>query len=92
VVGVHDVFDELQDRKAEKIYRSNPSAETPSPVTTEVTDEEKILLEQMGKDPLHLDALSRSVGLPSRRLSELLLVLEIKGLVEQAPGHCYLRL
>jgi DNA processing protein len=92
VVGVHDIFDELQDRKAEKIYRSNPSAETPSPVTTEVTDEEKILLEQMGKDPLHLDALSRSVGLPSRRLSELLLVLEIKGLVEQAPGHCYLRL
>jgi DNA processing protein len=92
VVGVHDIFDELQDRKAEKIHRSHPAAQTPVAPAPEVTEEEKILLEQLGTDPLHVDALSRSVGLPSRRLNEILLVLEMKGLVEQAPGHCYLRL
>ncbi|HET9869918.1 MAG TPA: DNA-processing protein DprA [bacterium] len=87
VVGVGDIFDELSDRRARRAFQSP----APAP-SAEVTPEEKILLESMGEEPLHLDALSRAVGVPSRRLNEILLVLEMKGLVAQAPGHCYFKL
>ncbi|HVM33658.1 MAG TPA: DNA-processing protein DprA [bacterium] len=89
VVGVQDIFDELNDKRAERHWRAEPR---PAPEAVEVTEEEKMLLAHLDSDPRHVDALSRLAGLPSRRLNEILLVLEMKGLVEQAPGHCFLKL
>jgi DNA processing protein len=91
VVGVQDIFDEFQDKRAEKSYRAHPAAQGLA-AAPEVTEEEKNILEKMDSDPRHVDVLSRLVGLSSRRLNEILLVLEMKGLVEQAPGHCFLKL
>ncbi|MGH7738507.1 MAG: DNA-processing protein DprA [bacterium] len=91
VVGVQDIFDELQDKKAERMFRSRPAPQA-AKIAGEVTEEEKILLEQLGPEPRHVDILSGLMGLPSRRLNEILLVLEMRGLVERAPGHCYSKL
>jgi DNA processing protein len=91
VTQVNDIFEELNDRKAEKIYKSQKSFAV-SFVPPDVTEEEKLLLDRIGDTPVHVDALSREVGISSRRLNEILLVLEIKNLVEQTPGHCFLKI
>ena len=69
VVGVQDIFDEFQDKRAEKSYRAHP-AEQGMAAVPEVTEEEKNILEKMDSDPRHVDVLSRIVGLSSRRLNE----------------------
>jgi DNA processing protein len=91
VMQVSDIFEELNDHKAEKIYKFHKSINL-SFIPSDLTEEEKLLLDRIGNAPVHVDALSREVGISSRRLNEILLVLEIKNLVEQTPGHCFLKI
>lgn len=49
------------------------------------------LLDAMGYDPLALDELVRTTGLPVQSLSSMLLVLELDGHVSSAPGGRYCR-
>lgn len=57
----------------------------------ELQEEEKVVLHALGKDPLHLDELSRILGMDAATLSALLISLELKGLVTQLPGKYYVR-
>jgi DNA processing protein len=41
--------------------------------------------------PAHIDALAGASGLPVQELSGVLLALEMRGLVRQLPGRCYVR-
>ena len=49
------------------------------------------LLDAMGYDPMALDELVRTTGLPVQSLSSMLLVLELEGHVSSAPGGRYCR-
>jgi DNA processing protein len=90
VMEANDVFRELGDPVVPAACRARHGATVaPAP---DLTSEEAILLDRLSFQPVHLDALVRETGLPARRLSELLLVLEMKGRVSQAPGHCFFRL
>ncbi len=42
-------------------------------------------------DPLHIDAIANAVDLALAETAELLLRLEIKGLVKQLPGTFFVR-
>jgi DNA processing protein len=42
-------------------------------------------------EPAHIDALAGQSGLPVQELSGLLLALEMRELVRQLPGRCYVR-
>lgn len=90
VTGVEDIFHELQDLRAETVFKSRSVMANPS--LDNITDEEKQILDTLSYTPTHVDALARQAGIQLRRLNELLLVLEIKGLVQQAPGHCYFKI
>jgi DNA processing protein len=90
VTGVDDIFHELQDLRAETVFKSRNALSAPS--TESLTDEEKQVLDRLGYTPVHVDALAREASIALRRLNELLLVLEMKGLVQQAPGHCYFKI
>jgi len=57
-----------------------------------LTEEEKKILEKLSYSPVHVDVLTRETQIVLRRLNELLLALEMKGLVQQAPGHCYFKI
>jgi DNA processing protein len=61
------------------------------PVTAAPEGEEGAVLELLGDEPVAIDRLIRKSGLPSNRVSALLLGLELKGLVRNAPGQCYVR-
>ena len=42
-------------------------------------------------EPAHIDALAEQTGLPVQELAGLLLALELRELVRQLPGRCYVR-
>jgi DNA processing protein len=91
VMDVNDIFRELGDPAASEVMRARrTSALIAHP--PDLTAEEATLMEHLSFTPLHVDALVRDTGISARRLSELLLVLEMKGLVSQAPGHCYFKM
>ena len=49
----------------------------------------RLLMEQIGTDPLHVDDLCRLTDLETSLILSLLLQMEIEGLVEQLPGMRY---
>jgi len=57
----------------------------------ELTEEEERLLEFIGGEPIHIDELSFTIGLSPAQLSPLLLSLEMKKMIKQLPGGCYIR-
>jgi DNA processing protein len=92
VMGVEDIFHELQDIRAETIFKSRKMKPGLLPIVEDLSEEEGILLEKLTYSPVHVDVLMRETQIALRRINELLLTLEIKGLVQQAPGHCYFKI
>ncbi|NTW37766.1 MAG: DNA processing protein DprA, partial [Syntrophobacteraceae bacterium] len=45
----------------------------------------------LGVEPLHIDPIARQVGLSAAQTAEVLLRLELMGLVEQLPGTLFVR-
>ncbi len=56
----------------------------------EVTDEEKNLCNFLSGEPKHIDIISRESGLPTSKVLELLLGLELKGAIKQTAGNRFL--
>ncbi|MDO8426467.1 MAG: DNA-processing protein DprA [Deltaproteobacteria bacterium] len=54
-------------------------------------EEEKLVWDSLGTEPVHIDGIVERTGLPVSRASSLLLEMELKGLVQQRPGKCFLR-
>jgi DNA processing protein len=65
-----------------------PPQEVERPVR-DLTDEEKVLFDQLGETPLHIDVLIRESQFDPGKVSSLLLNLELKGLISQWPGKCF---
>jgi DNA processing protein len=91
VMKVEDIFHEFQDLHAETLLKTRKAA-MPSVDLDALTPEEKTILEKLTYTPVHVDSLARETRILLRRLNELLLMLEMKGLVHQAPGHCYFKI
>ena len=53
--------------------------------------EEATLFEALGRVPRHADEIARAAGVPPGAALSALLVLELRGLCEQRPGHYFLR-
>ncbi len=47
------------------------------------TDTESLLLKQLGAEPIHIDEICRTSGLPISTVSSTLAMMELKGLVKQ---------
>ncbi len=57
--------------------------------TLPVTETESLLLAHLGAEPLHVDELTRAVGLPVSQVISTLTMMELKGLVRQVGGMKY---
>jgi DNA processing protein len=57
----------------------------------DLTREEEILYEILGENPLHIDAIICETQLDPGRVSSVLLNLELKGLISQWPGKCFVK-
>jgi DNA processing protein len=75
-----------EPRKGSK--RSDPDAALPA----DLTDTERAVMKLISADePSHIDALAESSGLAVQELSGLLLALEMRELIRQLPGRCFVR-
>ncbi len=61
-------------------------------ISEHLTDEQKKLLKLLDFEPRHIDEILRQSSLTPPELSDILLHLELSGLVVQQPGGYYLRL
>lgn len=92
VTGVEDIFHELGDLRAETLFKSSGGTSRVPPNKELLSADEQNLLEKMTYEPRHVDQLARETQSDLRKLNELLLFLEMKGFVQQTPGHCYFKL
>ena len=66
--------------------RSTPTPQPKAKVELNLTPEEQTVLSAMGADSVHIDEITRITQLPIGKVSSLLVMLELKGIVQQLPG------
>jgi DNA processing protein len=89
VESAEDIIEELLpmlDRKLHRDAEGLPIREHP-----DLNEKERQLWELLGMDPLHIDAIASELDFALSETAELLLRLEIKGLVKQLPGTFFVR-
>lgn len=85
VERVEDILEEIAPQLA-----GAPAARAARPPAVEVSAEEGRLLELVRLAPLQIDELIDASGFPSAKIAELLLGLELKGLLKQLPGKKFI--
>lgn len=53
--------------------------------------DERLVFRALGSDPLHIDSITEITGLSAVKTSTLLLEMELKGMITQCPGKCFIR-
>ena len=68
--------------------RPSPEAQTPvsAPPPPDLTPDEKAIFDALEVPSSHIDTLVRTTQLPISKVSSVLLMLELKGIVQQLPG------
>ncbi len=87
VENIDDVLAEIRPR----LPAGFTVPEVPARSFPDLNPREKHLFSLLGSDPMHVDSLAESSGLPVQYLIVDLLGLELKGLVRQLPGKYFLR-
>jgi DNA processing protein len=67
-----------------------PERDTGAPAVT-LAERERKIWDLLGVEPLHIDPIARQVGLSVAQAAEVLLRLELMGLVKQLPGTLFVR-
>jgi len=56
-----------------------------------LAERERKIWDLLGVEPLHIDPIARQIGLSVAQAAEVLLRLELMGLVKQLPGTLFVR-
>jgi DNA processing protein len=87
VTSLEDIFDEIPVQT--ELFKK----EEYKPIDEEkISAEEKRILQQLSRDPIHIDQLATEAGMPSGPLLSILLHLEFAGFVKQLPGKMFVRI
>lgn len=90
VTSVEDIVRELNLGLTDfQLEMAELVAPPPAPDADGAT--EALLLAELGAEPIHIDELRRTCGLPSHVISSTLTLLEIKGLVRRVGGMSFVR-
>ena len=60
-------------------------------IRIELTDQERIIMDNLGQDPVHIDELANTVDMNISSLLQILLKLELKNAVQQIGGKQFVR-
>ena len=83
-----DILDEIRHRLIYPAAESTADEARQAPSCNLDPDEQRVI-DALGPYPLHIDDLTRLVGMPPGRIASALLQLELKGLVQQSAGKCF---
>lgn len=87
VTCVDDVVSEFPDLAA----LTKPSAKTQQQRETTLSPEERRVYDLIGLEPLHIDDIISRVGISPTQAAQILLMLQLQGLIEQVEGRRYIR-
>ena len=71
--------------------RSTPTPQPGTKVELNLTPDEQTVLSAMDTDSVHIDEITRATQLPIGKVSSLLVMLELKGIVQQLPGKQFVK-
>ena len=71
--------------------RSTPASQSKTKVELNLTPDEQVVLSAMGAASVHIDEITRVTQLPIGKVSSLLVMLELKGIVQQLPGKQFVK-
>ena len=71
--------------------RSTSTSQPKAKVNLNLTPDEQIVLSAMDTDSVHIDEITRITQLPIGKVSSLLVMLELKGIVQQLPGKQFVK-
>ena len=94
-----DILSELEDQI--EAYRRelalgplqpvSPKRPPSPPPSLDLSPDERTIVTALSDEPIHIDELSRQLSIPTARLSSLLAMLELRGLVERTAGTRFRR-
>ncbi len=84
----------IETAKPEPPHSKTPEKPEPKPVTPppDLTDEEKQVFNAIETPSSHIDTIVRITQLPISKVSSTLLMLELKGVIQQLPGKQFSKL
>ena len=78
------------EKDSSKLAASQPPAEVQQPVPSipppDLTPDEKVVFDAIEVPSSHIDTIVRATQLPINQVSSVLLMLELKGIIQQLPG------
>ena len=87
-----DRISKQPDKTARPQSIEKRSTSTPQPKANfNLTPDEQTVLSAMGTDSIHIDEITRVTQLPIGKVSSLLVMLELKGIVQQLPGKQFVK-
>ncbi len=89
VETVDDIIEELLPQLDTAVAPKRRPGFSKAAEIPNLSPDERLLLDQMTRDPLHLDELTERSGLTPAAVAGILLALELKALVRQLPGQRY---
>jgi DNA processing protein len=90
VTGVYDILEELrlyielEDKKLLRLERNKFN-----PALAGLSMDEKIILECLIKEPMHVDTLAAKTGFNIKDINSMLVIMELRGIIESLPGRIY---
>jgi DNA processing protein len=83
---VEELSPSIQSRNGSDPIDHNQSLTKPLPT---LSTEETLIFDALGSYPIHIDDLTRLISMEPRKVSSVLLQLELKGVVQQSPGKLF---
>lgn len=90
VESVEDIFDELPSYALEPFTEEDHKIEEER-AELRLSKDEKAIWKAIGSSTIHIDDISRQAALPAYKVSATLVMLELKGLVQQSAGKMFTR-
>jgi len=92
VERAEDIIEELLPMLARTSYvEADGGKGPPTRRQPELDERERQLWDILGMEPLHIDAIARQLDIGVSRAAEILVNLEVRGLVKQLPGTFFIR-
>ena len=90
VESVEDIIEELPSYMLQPVTEEDFKVEEER-MEIQLSAEEKAIWKVVGYSQIHIDDISRQAGLPAYKVSAALVMLELKGLVQQSAGKMFTR-
>lgn len=90
VESVEDILEELPSYALQPITEEDIQIEEEK-MELQLSENEKAVLKVIGSTQIHIDEISRQATLPPYKVSSALVMLELKGLVQQSAGKMFAR-